>query len=141
MIKENPTFVKKLDFLGLRFWHFRQLTPELTPTSFLQSSFLLKKLEKHRISFKIRCFLWLRRQDSNLRPPGYEPDELPTALLRDIQGALFSACIFYHVHLRLSSIISCFCPTVFDLTFLCPIPAQRAVSAMPFSQFWKHNFC
>ena len=88
---KKPTFVKKLDFLGFLFWHFRQLTPELTPASFLQSSFLLKKLEKHRISFKIRCFLWLRRQDSNLRPPGYEPDELPTALLRDIWGALFSA--------------------------------------------------
>lgn len=25
----------------------------------------------------------LRRMDSNHRPPGYEPDELPTALLRD----------------------------------------------------------
>ena len=49
------------------------------------TSFLPKKLEKHRISFEIRCFLWLRRQDSNLRPPGYEPDELPTALLRDIR--------------------------------------------------------
>ena len=28
--------------------------------------------------------LKLRRLDSNARPPGYEPDELPTALLRDV---------------------------------------------------------
>ena len=31
-----------------------------------------EKLEKHRISCEIRCFLWLRGQDLNLQPPGYE---------------------------------------------------------------------
>ena len=43
-----------------------------------------KKARKSPEIVRFQDFLWLRRQDSNLRPPGYEPDELPTALLRDI---------------------------------------------------------
>ncbi len=54
-----------------------------------------KKPDKNRASE-------LRRQDSNVRPPGYEPGELPTAPLRDIiffAGAkvilFFRICKFY----------------------------------------------
>ena len=42
-----------------------------------------KKPDKNRTSL-------LRRQDSNMRPPGYEPGELPTAPLRDVKPCIIS---------------------------------------------------
>ena len=46
----------------------------------LPECFSPKKMEQSELCSDV----WLRGEDLNLRPPGYEPDELPTALLRDI---------------------------------------------------------
>ena len=56
------------------------LAPLREPGGRLKACFITKKNTTQLGG----VLFWLRRQDSNLRPPGYEPDELPTALLRDM---------------------------------------------------------
>ena len=55
---------------------------------------LQKIIKKHLIPVGIRCFFWLRGQDLNLRPSGYEPDELPAAPPRDNFCCLYSIAYF-----------------------------------------------
>ena len=50
----------------------------------MSSKYNIKK-ENHIVIL----LLWLRGHDSNVRPPGYEPDELPTALPRGAKIQLF----------------------------------------------------
>ena len=76
--------------------HKTKTTPILTrrwcqnwcQTSFDMFHFVSKSCKNKEKPRQKPWFLWLRRQDSNLRPPGYEPDELPTALLRDMRHSL-----------------------------------------------------
>ena len=53
--------------------------------TFSQTHILWKKAtEKNKKDTLTDVFWWLREKDLNLRPSGYEPDELPTAPSRDI---------------------------------------------------------
>ena len=62
----------------LPFWgHFGVKVTSLLPLL----PYCRKKLVE---TYRFSELCWLRGQDLNLRPPGYEPDELPSALPRDI---------------------------------------------------------
>ena len=54
---------------------------ELLPFPGIIPTFLaLKKEEPDLTLYQIRFLFWLRRQDSNLRPPGYEGFKIPVKI-------------------------------------------------------------
>lgn len=49
---------KKFEIFGFLKKHILELSPRLSPTAFSAAPFCVKKLEKHRISYRNPVFLW-----------------------------------------------------------------------------------
>ena len=70
--------------------HITRNTLTYGQTEFVLAGSLKRKNDITRCYYNLLCRYELRRQDSNMRPPGYEPGELPTAPLRDINITFYN---------------------------------------------------
>ena len=59
-------------------------------TGGLGHHYFARKVKESADFLSKSALLWLRGKDSNQRPPGYEPDELPAALPRDMENCFVS---------------------------------------------------